>query len=151
MLSLFLSNFINKIDSKGRVSLPSSFRDVALKGGGSYVFIYKSITKNCLEGSDASYVDQLNNMIAEMDPFSEERDAFTTSIFGEGMILEFDKDGRMILPKKYLESIDIKDEIFFVGKGLTFEIWCPNKFKDFSEKCRDLSLKNAKMLKWHKS
>ena len=151
MSGFFLSNFTNKVDKKSRVSVPSSFREVICKdisGCSTQVFIFKSINKNCLEGSASSYVEALNESINAMDPFSPEKDAFSTAIFGDSICLEMDADGRVLIPKSYLEYAGIKEDAFFVGKGKTFEIWSKSKFEEHLEKCRKFAVQNSAMLKW---
>lgn len=149
MYNLFLSNYTNKIDQKGRVSLPSSFRDVINKEMQNKFIIYKSILKQCLEGANLSYISRLDESISNMDPFSEEKDAFATTIFSDSVAIEFDQDGRIVIPKSYLQYANISDNSIFVGKGKTFEIWNPDLFTLYSKQCREFAIKNAKMLKWN--
>ncbi len=148
MNSLFLSNYLNKIDKKNRVSIPSSFREIISREGSSSVFIFKSITKNCLEGSGISYINDLSSSINNMDPFSQEKDAFSTAIFGDSISIEIDNEGRSLIPKAYLNYARIEEEAFFVGKGRTFEIWNKEKFNEHLENCRKFALENSKLLKW---
>ena len=99
MSGLFLSTYSNKIDTKGRVSLPASFRDVIMKDNETNVIIYKSLAKQCLEGCNNSYIEKLQNAIDKFDPFSQEKDAFETAIFFLSISLDIDKDGRINIPK----------------------------------------------------
>lgn len=148
MNSLFLSNYLNKIDKKNRISIPSAFREVISRESCSSVFIFKSITKNCLEGSGISYINNLNSSIDSMDPFSPEKDAFSTAIFGDSISIDIDSEGRVLIPKAYLNYADIKEEAFFVGKGNIFEIWNKDKFNEHLENCRKFAVENSKLLKW---
>jgi MraZ protein len=148
MNSLFLSNYLNKIDKKNRVSIPSGFREIISREGSSSVFIFKSITKKCLEGAASSYVNDLSVAINNMDPFSEEKDAFSTAIFGDSVSIDIDGDGRVLIPKLYLNYADIEEDAFFVGKGRTFEIWNKDTFAEHLENCRKFAVENSKLLKW---
>jgi MraZ protein len=145
---LFLSTYLNKIDKKSRVSIPSQFREILSQSGSSSVVIFKSISKQCLEAASIEYISMLNDAIGKLDPFSEAKDAFATSIFSESVVLEFDKDGRMIIPKIYIDYTKIDENALFVGKGQTFEIWDPVGFEVYSSKCKEFSLKNRESLKW---
>lgn len=145
---LFLSTYLNKIDKKSRVSIPSQFREVLSQSGSNSVVIFKSISKKCLEAASIEYISMLNDAISKLDPFSEAKDAFATSIFSESVVLEFDKDGRIIIPKIYIDYTKIDENAFFVGKGQTFEIWDPVGFEQYSAKCKEFSLKNRESLKW---
>ena len=77
-MALFLSKFVNKVDKKARVSLPSNFRNVILQEKSSVVVIYKSFINNAIEGTTLSRIEMLSQAIDNLDPYSEERDAFAT-------------------------------------------------------------------------
>ena len=148
--ALFLSTYENKIDTKGRVSMPSSFREIILKEGAFSVIVYKSLSqaKCCLEGCTTSHIEKLQTAIDNFDPFSEERDCFETALFSDSISLDIDKDGRINIPKKYTQYANISNIALFVGKGKTFEIWNPAEYEKYSTSCREFARQNAKMIKW---
>ena len=148
MSGLFLSTYSNKIDAKGRVSMPASFRDIITKEDEGGVVIYKSLSKKCLEGCTQSYIMRLQNAMDGFDPFSPEKDAFTTAIFSDSVALDIDKDGRINVPKQYTQYAGVKDMALFVGKGKTFEIWNPDDYAEYAKKCREFAVQNAKLIKW---
>ena len=148
MGSLFLSTYGNKIDTKGRVSMPASFRDIITKENDTNVVVYKSLSKPCLEGCTNAHIEKLQSAMDNFDPFSPEKDAFETAIFSDSVSLEIDKDGRINIPKKYSGYANIDGVALFVGKGKTFEIWNPDKYEEYSKKCRDFAIQNAKLIKW---
>lgn len=78
-------------------------------------------------------------MIESLDPYSEERDAFETIIFGEAVQLLFDGEGRVILPASLMQHAGIEDRVCFVGKGVIFEIWQPQNFKDYLASAQKLA------------
>ena len=107
MSGLFLSTYSNKIDAKGRVSMPASFRDIITKEDEGGVVIYKSLSKKCLEGCTQSYIMRLQNAMDGFDPFSPEKDAFTTAIFSDSVALDIDKDGRITVPGFYDKVVEL--------------------------------------------
>ena len=147
MNEFFLSTYINKIDPKGRVSLPSSFRTILNTNNTDNVIIFKSLTKQCLEGCSVNYLREFDNIINQLDPLSYEKDSFLTTIFGDSVQINFDQDGRIVINKKYLDYANIKDNALFVGKGKTFEIWNSDIFNVYSENCRKFAIENFKLLK----
>ena len=132
-MALFLSTFTNKVDSKGRVSVPSQFRASLVNDNYSAMVIYQSFINECIEGCDLERIKKLSESIDNLDPFSEERDAFATVVLGGSVQLSIDGDGRVILPENLLKTAKIKDNAVFVGKGSTFEIWEPNRFNEYME------------------
>ena len=135
-MALFLSTFENKVDNKGRVSVPSQFRSMMYGKDFSGIVIYQSSINKCIEGCSIERIQKLSEMIDDLDPTSKERDAFAAVILGGAAQLPFDSDGRVILPKNLMEFAGIKDKATFIGKGQTFEIWEPEMFNEY--------LKNAK-------
>lgn len=82
-------------------------------------------------------IKKLSDSIDNLDPFSEERDSFATTILGGAVQLSFDSDGRVIVPERLLEKAEIKNKAVFVGKGPTFEIWQPEKFEIYVSKAKE--------------
>jgi MraZ protein len=151
-MALFLSTFTNKIDSKGRVSVPAQFRqslnNLALNNKDfSGIVIYESFVNDCIEGCDIDRIKLLSESIDNLDPFSEERDSFATTILGGAIQISLDSDGRVILPEALLKKAKIKDKVVFVGKGPTFEIWQPEKFEIYASKAKESAKEKRSLLR----
>ncbi len=135
-MALFLSTFTNKIDSKGRVSVPAQFRSSLVNKEFSGVVVYESFVNDCIEGCDIERIKQISESIDSLDPFSEDRDALATALLGGSVQLSIDAEGRVFIPEGLLKKAKIKDSAVFVGKGATFEIWQPEKFEEYMAKSR---------------
>jgi MraZ protein len=136
-MALFLSTFTNKIDSKGRVSVPVQFRSSLVNKEFSGVVVYESFVNDCIEGCNIERIRQISESIDNLDPFSQDRDVLATALLGGSSQLSIDADGRVIIPENMLKKAGIKDAAVFVGKGVTFEIWQPKKFEDYMMKSRN--------------
>jgi len=146
-MALFLSTFINKIDSKGRVSVPAQFRSNLIGNKFMGVVVYESFTNKSIEGCDLDRISNLSEAIDALDPFCDKRDAFASTILGSAIQLPFDNDGRIILPPKLIEKAEIKDKAVFIGKGKTFEIWQEGNFEEHILKARQKAKTNRNLLK----
>jgi MraZ protein len=144
-VALFLSTFVNKVDKKGRVSVPSSYRACVQNEDFTGIVIYKSLINNCIEACSLERIKTLNRLIDEMEPFSEDRDALATIILGASIQLQFDTEGRVVLPQDIIDSIGISEQICFVGKGATFEMWKPEEFENYKKTTFE-KVKNNKAL-----
>lgn len=138
-MALFLSTYQNRIDKKGRISVPAPFRAVLAKEDFPGIIAYSSFVNPSIEACGMARVQRLSESIDALDPFSAERDAFATSILGGSVQLAFDSEGRVMLPEELLETAEISDAAAFVGKGETFEIWNPKHLADYAAKARDLA------------
>ena len=149
-MALFLSTYINKIDKKGRVSIPSSFRNVLLGEDFSGIVIYNSFNNQCIESCSSKRIEQIHELIDNLDPFSDERDALATTILGNCLQLTFDPEGRVTLPQEFLDYAKLENQACFVGKGSTFEIWNPVIFKDYKEKAQIIAKEQRSLIKFNK-
>lgn len=146
-MSLFLSTYTNKVDKKGRVSIPAQFRAVLSTERFPGIIAYASFVHACVEASGISRIERLSESIDSMDPFSEQRDAFATSILGGSLQIPFDSEGRISLPESLIEIANLKDQAAFVGKGATFEIWQPKLFNEYADKARNLAKQERAVLR----
>ncbi|MDX2049983.1 MAG: cell division/cell wall cluster transcriptional repressor MraZ [Rickettsiaceae bacterium] len=146
-MGLFLSKYNNLIDKKGRLSVPSLYRQTASAEGFAGVIIYPSIKNKALEGCSLTRINELAEMIYDLDPYSEERDAFETIILGQSVQLSFDTDGRIVLPKYLIDFAGLDGHASFVGKGKVFEIWNPDLLNEHLEKVQIIANNNKALLK----
>ena len=146
-MDLFVSKFLHKIDKKGRVSLPSSFRNVLPKSKRNEIILYKSLKTPSLEGSGVERLEEISKRINNLDFFSEDYDDFSTSIFSEIITINIDKEGRFLIPEELKIYANIKNEIGFFGQGHYFQIWEPQAGLRNSELARKRLLQEKKSLR----
>ena len=145
---MFLSSFENKLDKKGRVSVPSTFRSHLNSMGYNGFITYPSFNHSALEACSQDRIEKLSKTIDSLNPFDEKRDYFATSILSESVNVQFDTEGRISLSNKLLNHAKIKNRILFVGLGYTFQIWEPMLFEKFKSLARKKAFKNRSNLKW---
>ena len=145
---MFLSTYENKLDKKGRVSVPASYRSYLSNLGYNGVICYPSFNNQSIEAWPQDRVEKISNSIDSLNPFEEKRDFFATSILSESTNLQFDSEGRISLTSKLLKHAKIKNSMVFVGQGKTFQIWEPRIFEKFKVNARKKSNLNRASLKW---
>ena len=145
---MFLSSFENKIDKKGRVSVPSTYRSHLNSMGYNGFITYPSFNHSALEACSQDRIEKLSSTIDSLNPFEEKRDYFATSVLSESVNLQFDTEGRVSLTQKLLDHAKIKNNILFVGLGKTFQIWEPKIFEKFKIVARKKAYQNRSGLKW---
>ena len=145
---MFLSSFVNKIDKKGRVSVPATFRSHINTLGYNGFISYPSFNNSALEACTQDRIEKLSNTIDSLNPFEEKRDYFATSVLSESENLQFDTEGRVSISQKLLNHAKIKNNVLFVGLGKTFQIWEPGNFNKFKSFARKKAFQNRSYLKW---
>ncbi len=145
---MFLSTYENRLDKKGRVSVPASFRSHLSKLGYNGVVCYPSFNNQSIEAWPQDRIEKISNAIDTLNPFEEKKDYFATSILSESINLQFDNEGRIFLTQKLLKHAKIKNTMIFVGQGKTFQIWEPTAFEKFRVQSRKKSNIHRSSLKW---
>ena len=147
---MFLSSYENKIDKKGRVSVPASYRSHLSNLGYNGIICYPSFNNQSIEAWPQDRIEKISNAIDSLNPFEEKKDYFSTSILSESLNLQFDSEGRILLSSKLLNHAKIKNSILFVGQGKTFQIWEPASFEKFRVSAKKKSNIHRASLKWEK-
>ena len=122
---MFLSSFEGIIDSKNRISIPSSLSTTIIQSK-EQIYLFRSLKYFCLEVHLASKINSLIKSFDEKDFFSKKNDHFKTAILSDLEEITIDKDGRFTLRDSHKIFSKIKKEIIFIGKGNHFEIWQKN-------------------------
>ncbi|MBQ9034364.1 MAG: division/cell wall cluster transcriptional repressor MraZ [Alphaproteobacteria bacterium] len=144
---LFMDTVINKVDAKGRVSLPSDYRAM-VKELSTEIVCYRSLSAPCIEGCLEETLDKLAAEIENAtDFFSEAQDNLTNLVFGDAKRFSFDSTGRILLTEKLLKHAQITDLAVFVGKGRKFQIWNPENWAKEEARIRAEAMKNRPTLR----
>ena len=133
-MSLFLSSYENRLDTKGRISVPASFRASVANERFAGVVLFRSFTNNCIEGMSMSRMEQMAAATDKMGVFDSELDDLTAMLFADARPLTFDVTGRIVIPADLLEHANIRDTAVFVGRGNGFQIWNPDAFRTAQQK-----------------
>ncbi len=150
-MALFVGKHVNKIDKKGRVSVPKPFRAALQARGLSSLYVYPRFKQQAIEACDEEFMTRLSQSLDDLDLFSDDQDDLASVILANAHELNFDPEGRIVLPSDLADYAEIKSEVLFVGQGPRFQIWLPEAFETFSAmaferaKARGATLKLTKM------
>ncbi len=146
-MRLFLNTFVNKIDRKGRVSVPATFRAVLADQSFPGIVAFRSFTAAaCIEGGGMDRMESLSASTDQLGPFSTELDDLTSLIFADARQLPFDTEGRIVLPEDLIAHAGLAESCAFVGKGKTFQIWEPQAFATAQDEARRRAMANRPSL-----
>lgn len=134
---MFIGTFENKVDRKGRVSVPATFRS-ALQGQAFHgIIAFRSYRAQAIEACGMDFMQKLNDSVSNLDLFSDTHDDLATTIFADSHSLALDGDGRVMMPAELAEHAGITDKAAFVGKGPIFQIWEPGRLQAHKDEARD--------------
>ena len=129
-MSDFIGRYLNKVDKKGRVSVPASWRSSLISKEFSGIIAQSSLSEKSIDAYPREYLELLQNKLDSNDPLLEENEYESTVLFG-GSVLSFDSEGRVILSSSLRAESNIEAEALFVGMGRRFRIWNPEIFDDY--------------------
>ena len=129
----FLSTISSRLDGKGRVSVPASFRAVLEADGHPGVFVHQALDVPALECGGHRLLREIDTLICRFSPYSDERDLIATALLGGSEIVKMDPEGRILLPERFKTFAQITAEVVFVGLGDKFRIWAPLRFAGYLE------------------
>jgi MraZ protein len=138
----FVSHFTLRLDAKGRVSIPAPFRAVLARDGFDGLYCYPALDRPALDAGGNALLTEIETLIERFSPYSEEREQFSTALFGTSEVLKIDGEGRVVLTEPLKAHAGIADEATFAGLGHKFQIWEPGRFRaelaEATEKVRAL-------------
>ncbi|MEQ8603523.1 MAG: division/cell wall cluster transcriptional repressor MraZ [Marivibrio sp.] len=135
-MALFTGTFENKVDKKGRVSLPADFRAELPDEGQRVVYIYPSPRDEALEACDKQFMQRIVDSIEDAPLYSDEEDDLGASIVANARKAQLDETGRLVLPPDFARLAGIDGAATFVGRGSRFQIWSPQRFAEHSDRAR---------------
>ena len=144
----FRGRFTNRIDAKGRVSVPAKLRAVTMAQGLNGVICFPPLNPGAfIEGCGPAFSEIVDQMLDRLDPFAPERQSLAAVLIGESAELNFDADGRVILPETLRNLAGIGDEATFVGMGQRFQVWEPKAYEAYYAKALEDAQKYRDLLR----
>lgn len=128
-MTLFVGRHINKIDRKGRVSVPKPFRAALQAQGSQTIYAYPLFKHAAIEACSESFMARLSASLDDLDMFSDEQDDLASIVLENAHALNFDPEGRITLPKELADHAGVSEQIAFVGRGARFQIWEPAAYQ----------------------
>lgn len=135
-MAVFIGTFENRVDRKGRVSVPAPFRQALGQQGFHGIVAFRSYRAPAIEACGMDFMERLGTSVGDFDLFSDTHDDLATTIFADSQQLAFDGEGRIMLPHLLSEHAGIGERAAFVGKGQIFQIWEPAALTAHKENAR---------------
>ncbi len=132
----FLSNAINNIDAKGRVSVPAHFRQVLAGRGVRELYALQAIGHPAIDVGGMDLLERYEARMAVEDPFGEDYADMSLFAYGDGAFLKFDGEGRIMVSDFIRSHTGITDRVAFVGRNHFFQLWEPSQFEAYRAEAR---------------
>lgn len=129
-MALLVGKHVNRIDKKGRVSVPKPFRDAF--DGQAFVglYAYPLFKVPAIEACTENFMNRLSESLDDLDMFSDEQDDLAAIVLENAHPLAFDPEGRIVLPPALVDHANISGQALFVGRGARLQIWEPKTYEE---------------------
>ncbi len=129
-MARFTSRYRNKVDRKGRVSVPSAYREIVRNHDANHIYLKPNRRDGAIDAYTEVFMREIDARIDALDIGSVERNALEDEYFADCEEAKFDPEGRIILPRGLAEFARITEEALFVGLGSRFQIWNPEAYDE---------------------
>lgn len=146
-MALFIDTFVNRIDRKGRVSVPATYRQALVQQSFAGIVVLPSFKFPALHCAGIDWMQGLVERMSSVDLFSEAHDDLSVTLFGDAKQLPFDGEGRIVLPEPLCRHAHLSENAAFVGRGMHFEIWEPSALEKHKAVARERALSQGRTLK----
>lgn len=136
-MSRFLSNVTQKIDAKGRVSVPFVFRTILAQRCITDLYCFQDFFFPAISVGNSDLLEYFEQKIAEYNPFSIQANQLSLLVHGGGIFLKMDSEGRILMTDFIRVFTGIENEVTFVGRGNYFQLWNPQTFRKLQEESRN--------------
>ena len=131
----FIGTHLNKVDSKGRVSVPAPFRTMIEhdSDNGRRFYYRPDPERPALECFTRGLWDKVDTLIEEKTLDDAARELRQYQWYGASSEIEYDNEGRIVLPRQYAEALGLHGQVQFVGYGERFKIWNPERLQEYHD------------------
>ena len=148
-MDLFLSNFTNRLDAKGRVSIPAPFRGVLNRDGFEGLYVYPSLEAEAVDCGGHALLGEIETLLSPLSTGSEAWEAFASTLYGQSEVVKVDAEGRIVLTEAIKAHTEIRTDVTFVGMGRKFRMWEPSRFQAYLAEAKDRVREARRHLDFH--
>lgn len=143
-MNRFLSSATNRIDQKGRVSVPAPFRSVMAARAIHALYGFQDFVFPALSVGGPDLLERYEKQIDTLDPLSRESHELSLLVHGGGMFLKLDAEGRLMVNDFIRDFTGITTDVTFVGRSDYFQLWEPQAFQEVQAEARAARLRQER-------
>ncbi|MBV2185183.1 MAG: division/cell wall cluster transcriptional repressor MraZ [Rhizobium sp.] len=136
-MNRFLSSATNRIDAKGRVSVPAPFRAVLAQRDIQELYCIQDFVFPAISVGGPDLLERYERQISAEDPFQREGNEMSLLVHGGGVFMRLDAEGRLMVTDFIRDFTGITTEVCFVGRSDHFQLWQPQAFQEAQAAARE--------------
>ncbi len=127
---MFKGTYRHRIDPKGRLPIPASFRK-RLPAAGPEAPLVLTLLDECLVVYPRQEWDRLDAHLRSLPPFSKSVKALSRVLASHAIDCDLDRQGRILIPATLRQAVSLSAEAVIIGVLGRFEIWAPDRWERF--------------------
>lgn len=132
VLHMFMGEYNHTIDAKGRLIIPAKIREQL----GEHCVLTKGLD-NCITIYTESSWIELSKALQSLSTNKANARAVKRFYFGSAAELEFDKQGRILVPNPLREHAELQKDVVIIGTGDHVEIWSRHRYDNYNDEVSD--------------
>lgn len=125
-MTQFYDTYTNRLDRKGRVSVPAAFRAVLERLGANDLILSPNHKYPCIDARPDTLFRRIAASLDTLEMFSDDHDDLATTLFARATSAMPDAEGRIALPERLIAHAGLTDQVTFMGVGASFQLWAPD-------------------------
>ncbi len=127
----FVGDYMVKADSKGRIAIPAVFRKVLSREECTRLVLRKDIYQHCLVLiPEKEWENQVAVLRQKLNDYNREHKKFKAQFFRDTAEVEVDGSGRILLPRKFMDVMELDKDVVLAGMDKVIEIWNKKSYDD---------------------
>jgi len=143
-VSGFKGQYVSTLDTKGRVAVPVKLRRNTPDGVADRFVITKGLD-GCLFLFTPDYWERVTERLDEIPFTQHDAKYFTRQLLSHAEDVELDRQSRIRVPQKLIDTVHLEREALFIGVLRRIEIWRPETYEkylqEFDESYEDVAAK----------
>ncbi len=133
--TMFRGRYEYTIDSKGRVTVPSKFKEILNQQYDERLVITNY--DHCLVAFPHQEWSLLEEKVKNLPSLSKDSRAFLRFFYSSGIDCEIDRQGRLLIPQSLRDYANLQKDVVFVGSGKKIEIWNKERWEEEFRKSQE--------------
>ena len=111
------------VDDKGRMAIPTAYRDEVTRGGNRLVVTYNPYEAGCLWLYPEAEWQRVRDQVNALPNAKRVHRNLQLKLVGAATLVEPDGNGRILLPPTHRAMAGLEKKVVLLGMGGKFELW----------------------------
>lgn len=124
---MFTGSYLHTIDSKGRLSIPASFREILIANHGGKLILTNDLVDKCIVAYTLHSWEELEVKLRKASSMDRDIKAFSRKFFASAELCSLDNQGRILISQRLRDYASLtREALVAAAANDKIEIWNPS-------------------------